>query len=75
MFDRGLSGKGLFYAWDCRMMLRNGAIAALIIVVVVAVAVWSRLRYTSRDGYDEPLRWTSEEYRSIQAQARDGEGG
>ena len=44
------------------MSKREGIIALLICALIVAVAVWSRIRYADGEGYDEPLRWKADEY-------------
>ncbi|MEA3277786.1 MAG: hypothetical protein U9Q81_21400 [Pseudomonadota bacterium] len=50
------------------MTNRKGLAALLIITVVVAIAVWSRLRHTDQEGYDEPQRWRINEHPVLQRQ-------
>ena len=42
----------------------------LILVAVVTIAAWSRLRYADREGYDSPGRWKIDEHPSLQESAR-----
>ena len=48
------------------MNKREGAITAVILIVVIAVAVWSRLRYADREGYEQPLRIKADEHPAFQ---------
>jgi uncharacterized membrane-anchored protein len=43
------------------MLSRNALIVVLVLGLVGGVAAWSKLRYLDRDGYDNPLRWKTEE--------------
>ena len=45
---------------------RDLRIAVFILVIVVGVAAWSRLRYVDREGYDQPLRWKLNEHPAFQ---------
>jgi hypothetical protein len=47
------------------MLTRPGLITLLILVLVVAVAGWSRLRYVGQAGYDEPQRWPVAEHPAL----------
>jgi hypothetical protein len=44
------------------MTSRNRTLFTLILVLVVAVAAWSKLRFVGREGYDAPQRWRVEEF-------------
>lgn len=39
-------------------------VALAILVAVVGIAAWSKLRYVDREGYDNPTRWKVSEYPS-----------
>ena len=52
------------------MLKRNGWATVLILVVVVTLAAWSRLRYSDREGYDKPGRWKVDEHPSLLESAR-----
>lgn len=44
------------------MTSRKGILTTLILVLVAAVAAWSKLRFVGQDGYDAPQRWRVEEF-------------
>ncbi len=44
---------------------RNLRITVFILIIVVGVAAWSRLRYVDREGYDQPLRWKLNEHPAL----------
>jgi hypothetical protein len=44
------------------MTSRKGILTILILVLVAAVAAWSKLRFVGREGYDAPQRWRAEEF-------------
>ncbi len=48
------------------MTRQQGALAVVIIVAVVAMAAWSKLRFTDREGYDAPQRWKLDEHPAFQ---------
>ena len=55
------------------MNRRPGVITLLILILVIVIAAWSKLRYI-REGYDEPQRWKINEHPAFQhdhAAARD----
>lgn len=41
------------------------ALTVLILVAVVAIAGWSRIRYVEQDGYQEPQRWRVGEHPEV----------
>ncbi len=47
---------------DPTMTSRKGILTTLILVLVAAVAAWSKLRFVGQDGYDAPQRWRVEEF-------------
>ncbi len=51
---------------------RDLRIAVFILVIVVGVAAWSRLRYVGQDGYDQPLRWRTDEHPAFQQRDQSG---
>ena len=44
------------------MTSQTRILTGLILVLVVAVAAWSKLRFVGREGYDAPQRWRVEEF-------------
>lgn len=52
------------------MNRREGAITAVILVVVIAVAVWSRVRFADREGYEQPLRVKTGDHPAFQQRSR-----
>ena len=54
------------------MMSRTGAVVAVILLFVVVIASWSRLRYVDREGYDEPQRWSLKEYEAQRQRKANG---
>lgn len=44
------------------MTRRQGIVAAVIVVAVVLMAIWSKLRFTDREGYNSPQRWKLDEH-------------
>ena len=53
------------------MQKRSGWTTVVILVAVVTIAAWSRLRYSDREGYDDPGRWKVGEHPSLQKPARE----
>ncbi len=45
---------------------RELRVTVFILVIVVGVAAWSRLRYVGQEGYDQPLRWKLDEHPAFQ---------
>ena len=54
------------------MSRREFIIALVICALIVTIAIWSRVRYADRDGYDEPLRWKADEHPSLQEPGEPG---
>ena len=52
------------------MLKPSGWTTVLILVAVVTLAAWSRLRYSDQEGYDNPGRWKVGEHPSLQESAR-----
>ena len=55
------------------MNRRPGLITLAILILVIVIAAWSKLRYL-REGYDEPQRWKINEHPALlgnQSQTRD----
>jgi len=48
-----------------RMNSRPGLITLVILILVIVVAAWSKLRFL-REGYGEPQRWKIEEHPAFQ---------
>jgi hypothetical protein len=51
---------------------RDFRITVFILVIVVGIAFWSRLRYMDREGYDQPLRWKLDEHPALQQRNKSG---
>lgn len=47
-------------------MNQRARLSLLILILVVSVAAWSKLRFVGREGYDEPQRWRVQDYPGFQ---------
>jgi len=47
------------------MNRRTAVITLSILILVVVIAAWSKLRYVGRDGYDDPQRWPITEHPTL----------
>ena len=54
------------------MNRRTAMITLFILILVVVIAAWSRLRYVGQDGYDNPQRWPIGEHPTLGDENRRG---